>query len=274
MICCELARLESHLLGVGCYGMDAGAVTMFLLTFTEREKIYNLLESLTGGRLTTNYTRIGGLARDLPPGWVEQCRQFLKEVVIDIDETDKMLTGNRIFIGRTKDVGVIPRDVAIDYGMTPALLTFAVIPFGSSIGEQKMVIADLNVGILYTFGIVSLGVYGIVLAGYASNSKYPFLGGIRSSAQLISYEIAMSPLTIIFCLPLLAALLILAIPRNYRFLIRCVALLASLLSLATALYVFFQYDASPAVNGFHFDQKVSWIQSLGIGFHGRVGQAD
>ena len=54
-----------------------------------------------------------------------------------------------------------------------------------------MVIADLNVGILYTFGIVSLGVYGIVLAGYASNSKYPFLGGIRSSAQMISYEIAM-----------------------------------------------------------------------------------
>ena len=54
-----------------------------------------------------------------------------------------------------------------------------------------MVIADLNVGILYTFGIVSLGVYGIVLAGYAANSKYPFLGGIRSSAQMISYEIAM-----------------------------------------------------------------------------------
>jgi NADH-quinone oxidoreductase subunit H len=63
--------------------------------------------------------------------------------------------------------------------------------FGSNLGTQKMVIADLNVGILYTFGIVSLGVYGIVLAGYASNSKYPFLGGIRSSAQMISYEIAM-----------------------------------------------------------------------------------
>ncbi|EEF60817.1 NADH-quinone oxidoreductase subunit NuoH [Pedosphaera parvula] len=75
--------------------------------------------------------------------------------------------------------------------MVPALLTFAVIPFGSNLGGQRMVIADLNVGILYTFGIVSLGVYGIVLAGYAANSKYPFLGGIRSSAQLISYEIAM-----------------------------------------------------------------------------------
>ncbi len=75
--------------------------------------------------------------------------------------------------------------------MVPALLTIAVIPFGSNLGNQKMVIADLNVGILYTFGIVSLGVYGIVLAGYAANSKYPFLGGIRSSAQMISYEIAM-----------------------------------------------------------------------------------
>jgi NADH-quinone oxidoreductase subunit H len=77
--------------------------------------------------------------------------------------------------------------------MAPALLTIAVIPFGSNIGNPKnpMVIADLNVGILYTFGIVSLGVYGIVLAGYAANSKYPFLGGIRSSAQMISYEIAM-----------------------------------------------------------------------------------
>ncbi len=75
--------------------------------------------------------------------------------------------------------------------MVPALLTLAVIPFGSNFGNQQAVIANLNVGILYTFGIVSLGVYGIVLAGYASNSKYPFLGGIRSSAQMISYEIAM-----------------------------------------------------------------------------------
>lgn len=75
--------------------------------------------------------------------------------------------------------------------VVPAMLTVAVIPFGSQIGNQHMVIADLNVGILYTFGIVSLGVYGIVLAGYAANSKYPFFGGIRSSAQMISYEISM-----------------------------------------------------------------------------------
>jgi NADH-quinone oxidoreductase subunit H len=75
--------------------------------------------------------------------------------------------------------------------LIPAFMTVAVIPFGSQLGGQKMVIADLNIGILYTFGIVSLGVYGIVLAGYAANSKYPFLGGIRSGAQMISYEISM-----------------------------------------------------------------------------------
>ena len=75
--------------------------------------------------------------------------------------------------------------------MVPSFVVLAVVPFGSRLGEQKMVIADLDVGILFTFGVVSLGVYGIVLAGYASNSKYPFLGGIRSGAQMISYEIAM-----------------------------------------------------------------------------------
>lgn len=75
--------------------------------------------------------------------------------------------------------------------MAPPILNLAVIPFGSNLGQQPMVLADLNVGILYVFGIVSLSVYGIVLAGYAANSKYPFLSGIRSSAQMISYEIAM-----------------------------------------------------------------------------------
>ena len=75
--------------------------------------------------------------------------------------------------------------------MAPALLALAVIPFGNSLAGFKMVIADLDVGILWVFSIASLGVYGIVLAGWASNSKYPFLGGIRASAQLISYEIPM-----------------------------------------------------------------------------------
>ena len=118
VICCELARISAHLLGVGCFAMDCGAMTIFLLTFTEREKIYNLIEALTGARFTTTYTRIGGLARDLPSGWVEQCRKFLEEVVVNFDETEKLLTRNRIWVDRTQGVGIIPKDVAIDYGLT------------------------------------------------------------------------------------------------------------------------------------------------------------
>jgi NADH-quinone oxidoreductase subunit D len=118
VICCELARVSSHLLGMGSFGMDVGALTIFLHTFTEREKIYNLCESLTGARFTTSYTRIGGLSRDLPPGWVEQCRKFCHEVVVNIDETETLLTRNRIFVDRTRGVGVISREDAIDYGLS------------------------------------------------------------------------------------------------------------------------------------------------------------
>jgi NADH-quinone oxidoreductase subunit D len=118
VICAELARISSHLLGVGCYAMDVGAMTVFLHTFTEREKIHNLAEMISGARFTTSYTRIGGLSRDLPPGWVEQCRKFCKEVVVNIDETETLLTRNRIFIDRTQDVGVISREDAINYAMS------------------------------------------------------------------------------------------------------------------------------------------------------------
>jgi NADH-quinone oxidoreductase subunit D len=118
VICAELARISSHLLGVGCFGMDVGALTVFLLTFTEREKIYNLGESLTGARFTTNYTRIGGVARDTPSGWCDAVRKFLNEVVVNIAEVETLLTRNRIWVDRTRDVGVIPKDVAIDYGLS------------------------------------------------------------------------------------------------------------------------------------------------------------
>src|SRR5256714_1467618 len=75
--------------------------------------------------------------------------------------------------------------------MVPAIMTIAVVPFGSTLFGVPMVIADINVGILYVFAIASLGVYGIVLGGWASNSKYPFLGGVRSSSQMISYELSL-----------------------------------------------------------------------------------
>jgi NADH-quinone oxidoreductase subunit D len=118
VICAELARISSHLLGLGSFAMDVGALTVFLHTFTEREKIYNLCEALTGARFTTSYTRIGGLSRDLPPGWVEQCRKFCHEVVVNLDETETLLTRNRIFVDRTQGVAAISKADAIDYGLT------------------------------------------------------------------------------------------------------------------------------------------------------------
>jgi NADH-quinone oxidoreductase subunit D len=118
VICCELSRISAHLLGLGAFAMDVGALTVFMHTFTEREKIYNLIEALTGARLTTTYTRIGGLSRDLPPGWIDQCRRFLNEVLVSFDETEKLLTRNRIFVDRTQGIGVLDKELAIDYGVT------------------------------------------------------------------------------------------------------------------------------------------------------------
>lgn len=118
VICCELARISSHLLGIGCFAMDVGAMTVFLLTFTEREKIYNLAEALSGARFTTTYTRIGGVSRDTPPGWCAAVRKFINEVVVNINEVETLLTRNKIWVDRTKDVGVISKADAIDFGLS------------------------------------------------------------------------------------------------------------------------------------------------------------
>ena len=117
-ICCELARVSAHLLGLGAFAMDTGAFTVFLHTFTEREKIYYLIEALTGARFTTSYTRVGGLSRDLPEGWLNELGKFLDEVEVNFDETDALLTRNPIFLERTQDVGVISREEAIDFGLS------------------------------------------------------------------------------------------------------------------------------------------------------------
>lgn len=118
VICCELARISSHLLGVGVYGMDTGAMTIFLYTFTEREKLYTLFEELTGARFTTSYTRIGGVTRDLPEGWLGRVSNFCNQFEPIIDEIDGLLTRNKIFLDRTKDIGVISQEDAIGYGFT------------------------------------------------------------------------------------------------------------------------------------------------------------
>lgn len=118
VIGCELARISAHLLMIGCLGMDLGAMTLFLYTFTEREKIYNLMETLTGARFTTSYTRVGGQTHDLSPTFIPQLKEFLRSFPPAFVEADKLVTRNRIFVDRTKDVGIITKEDAIAYGLS------------------------------------------------------------------------------------------------------------------------------------------------------------
>ena len=118
VICCELARISAHLMGMGAMALDLGAMTVFLYTFQEREKIYDLCELLTGARFTTSYTRVGGQIRDLPTNFIPQLEKFLETFGSKLDECDNLLTRNRIFVDRTKDIGVIPVDRAIAYAIS------------------------------------------------------------------------------------------------------------------------------------------------------------
>ena len=118
VICCELARISSHLLGLGAFAMDVGAWTVFMYQFTEREKLYKLFEELTGARFTTSYTRIGGVARDMPAGWTDSVLAFCDQFLPILDEMLEMLTRNKIFTDRTVDVGIITKADAIAYGLT------------------------------------------------------------------------------------------------------------------------------------------------------------
>jgi len=118
VICCETARISAHLLGLGAMALDLGAMTVFLYTFTEREKLYDLFELLTGARFTTSYTRVGGQIRDLPAQFIPQLTAFLDSFIPQLDEIDRLLTRNRIFVDRTRDVGVIPQDRAIAYALS------------------------------------------------------------------------------------------------------------------------------------------------------------
>ncbi len=118
VICCELARISAHLLGLGAYAMDVGAMTVFLYTFQHREYIYNLCEQLTGARFTTSYTRVGGQTRDMPEGFEAAVAKFCDDFLPALEEVDQLLSRNKIFLDRTCDVGVIAKEDAISFGLT------------------------------------------------------------------------------------------------------------------------------------------------------------
>src|SRR5213082_3497683 len=115
---CELQRIASHLVWLGTHALDLGAMTIFFYCFREREKILNLIEAGSGGRLTPSYFRIGGLMMDIPAGFERRVKQFLDDFPRSIEEFHKLITGNRIFQKRTQGVGYISAEDAIDWGLS------------------------------------------------------------------------------------------------------------------------------------------------------------
>jgi NADH dehydrogenase I D subunit len=118
VLMCELSRIMDHFVCIGTNLVDLGALTNFWYFFNMREKIYNLIEKVTGARLTYAYTRIGGLARDLYPGFFDDLKALMKELTDGINEICRLVENNRIMIDRTVDVGIVSKEQAIEWGFT------------------------------------------------------------------------------------------------------------------------------------------------------------
>lgn len=150
----ELNRIASHFIAIGSYGMDIGAFTPFFWVMRDREHILRLLEWTCGSRLLYNYIWVGGLFYDLPVGFEDRCKEFITYLKPKLKELDSILIDNKIFIERTANVGVLPLDLAINYGVTGPMLrasglrfdlrrvdAYSVYPeidFDIPIGEGKM----------------------------------------------------------------------------------------------------------------------------------------
>jgi NADH-quinone oxidoreductase subunit D len=118
VIIAELNRIASHLVGMGAYGLDLGTFSPFLYAFREREMILDLFEEVCGARLTYSYITIGGVHDDFPDGWVGRCKTFLDYLKPRVEEYHTLLTRNHIFVKRTANIGIMPRDLALSYGCT------------------------------------------------------------------------------------------------------------------------------------------------------------
>lgn len=115
---CELQRIASHMVWLGTHALDIGAMSVFFYCFRQREKILNLIEAASGGRMTPSYFRIGGLMMDLPAGFERRCKQFLEDFPAAMAQFETLVSGNTLWQSRTKDIGYISREDAIDWGLT------------------------------------------------------------------------------------------------------------------------------------------------------------
>lgn len=118
VLMCELQRIASHMVWLGTHCLDIGAMSAFFYCFRQREKILNLIEAVSGGRLTPSYFRIGGLMMDLPAGFERRVKQFLDDFPAALDELNTLVSGNTLWQSRTQGIGIISPEDAIDWGLT------------------------------------------------------------------------------------------------------------------------------------------------------------
>lgn len=118
----ELQRIASHLMSFGTYGLDMGAFTAFMYGFRDREKILDIFEAISGARLLYNFMWIGGTARDITPELVQKIREFITEFEPNVDKYNTLLSYNRIFVERTKHVGILDLPTCFSYGLTGVML--------------------------------------------------------------------------------------------------------------------------------------------------------
>jgi NADH-quinone oxidoreductase subunit D len=151
-ILAELMRLHDHLLNVGAAALDLGAFTAFLYGFQEREYIYDIVEYASGQRFHASYTRVGGVLFDVNTAWVDKVRKFIREIPATLDEIEDLLTRNRIFIDRTKGIGVLTKADAISYGATGPMARASGVVRDLRKDEPYLAYADLDFQVICAEG--------------------------------------------------------------------------------------------------------------------------
>lgn len=147
----ELARISSHLMAMGSTCMDVGAVTLLLWTFTEREKLYDIFELICGARFTTSYTRIGGVAYDLPPEAIAKIKEWASQFPSELEYFEKLVHRNRIFINRMAGIGIIEPERAIQLGLTGPTLRGCGIPRDLRRDEPYLIYDQLDFDVITYF---------------------------------------------------------------------------------------------------------------------------
>jgi NAD(P)H-quinone oxidoreductase subunit H len=180
MVMLELSRIASHLLWLGPFMADIGAQTPFFYIFREREMVYDLFESATGMRMMHNYFRVGGVAADLPYGWVEKALQFCDYFETKVDEYEQLITRNPIFLKRVKGIGTISRNEAISWGLSGPMLRGSAIAWDLRKLDQYESYSDLDWSIAYESSGDCLARYLVRITEMRESTKI-----IRQALQMI-----------------------------------------------------------------------------------------